>query len=232
MTILRTTRCPGLPMSLTDFEDCYQIMCEALRSCANLEFKALSCATSCVLNSTRPLQGAELQTAVQLYVSHRLVQARECSMPNQALEDYRVSTTRPHLWYKPSLFSLDEQGQIQFTSQAMPAFLQSFRIRGIDTSHRTIAVICLAQIECESGINNLRARETPYPVAFTTYARENWEHHVQMAEKKSLMFSDPTLRSQVLGSCFFETSTSLSDLFSTFCLNRDDDEDWVLVGGE
>lgn len=159
--------------------DCYRCLSDVLMMSKDQNLDSLTCAIALVLTSVRPLHRLELQAALKvcrLEASGWLV---------GSFHPGRVQRCSP--W--ESMFRCTELEFVHFSLRYMPTFLQSFRIRGIDTSHRTIAVACLAQMEMDSGV---QANSKDCISSFSEYARQNWRHHYQAASRKSL-FSPSTL---------------------------------------
>ncbi|KAK5098422.1 hypothetical protein LTS08_006555 [Lithohypha guttulata] len=122
------------------------------------DFDDWSYALSCVLNSVRPLRVVELQ------------------------EDQTDALPLINALQHPStVFREDDAGYVNFLSPAMYTYLRTFRIKGLDPSHKTIASICLAELASIKAANNADTGARDGGSAFATYAREHWRYHCEAA---------------------------------------------------
>lgn len=152
---------------------CQQVLSRGFCMCRNHDSEDLACAISCTLSSSRPLHTSELQDAVAM---HAYAQHSREEWRDRSTMEFRIWLAR-----FGALFAVDDTGYIFFGIAEMSYFLRSFRIRGIDASHRTIAMICLAFID----LNDQWSVES-ISCPFSSYAAQNWEYHYQIAARSSI----------------------------------------------
>lgn len=164
-----------------EFERCRQMLKHAIKHCLKLEFAYIVSAISCILNSLRPLHAREVDTATSLFV--------EYADSKQSSHDEDQLTGKAWFDRCESLLVVDNAGIVRFASGFMPQFLRQFRIRGIDTTHQTIATACLIQIDLDEAAENhpLAASMPCLPVdphlVFSGYAEKYWRKHCRNAEQ-------------------------------------------------
>lgn len=162
----------------SELEECRQALRRVFEDCSMPEFQSISCAISCVLNSGRLLTRCELVAAANLFLLDNGIPIRE--QQRIRVEDW-LRKCHPIL-----LDTLD--GKIDFVhSRAMKAFLRSFRIRGIDTSHRTLGVVCRNYIELSRHLmRDVRTQSIGLGVhqavkALSEYVTAFGNHHLRLA---------------------------------------------------
>lgn len=133
------------------------------------------------------------------------------------------------------LFIVDRHDCVSFGLPEMSRFLTGFRIRGIDASHRTIAMISLAFREL-----NISEKAPDMPMDFRGYAAENWHRHYQIATRTSISLRYERLNRQssrpgdtrrVTRGCrrgVSPTLDSVSHRLQTLDIDSDADE-WVFL---
>lgn len=163
---------------------CQGVLSRAFCMCQDHESEDLACAISCSLNSCRPLHTSELQDAV---IMNAYSQRSERCWRGRSPIEFQTWLAKFGM-----LFVVDKAGYILFGIAETSYFLRNFRIRGIDGSHRTIAMICLACMELS---NQWPVISIPSP--FSTYAAQYWEHHCHIAARSSmsLRYEGPPRRS-------------------------------------
>lgn len=155
-------------------QNCSTALNDALELCSHEDFLRLSCAISCVLNSDQNLTTVALWDAVALYVDGSTVNKSEA-----ALAEW-------HAWIHRfrSIILAESRGRVTFTLSAMPDFLRSFVIRGIDASHRTIAIVCLAQLTIESEVR-CEGKDLDRS-DLSIYVEKHWRWHRNLAYRSNI----------------------------------------------
>ncbi|KAK5074933.1 hypothetical protein LTR64_001138 [Lithohypha guttulata] len=143
-----------------------------------------SSATVRIMIFAKPLRVHELEDAVTLS-TWMLLQQFPSTIPPSSPEDNST-----WLRYFELLLKTNVEGQVSFKQHAMAFFLQRFRIEGIDTSHRTIALLCNELNELEgfvpdTGINGQPVSQRTTS-SFATYASKHSQYHYHIASKSSL----------------------------------------------
>lgn len=199
----------SLSISPASIESCRQALLTSFRLCNNDEFQRLSCVISCTLNSVRPLKISELEDAVATSLG---LQPHQSSLSTLKMRDFASWVCK-----FGAIFKLNDRGEVLFLQDAMNHFLHGFCVQGIDASHRTIAMICLEQIELEAEFEDWEKVEGEQS-AFLNYAKQHWQHHYQIAGKKSLFLKSDRKRrySELSGRSSIDLmSSSTSDLEPT-----------------
>ncbi|KAJ9658071.1 hypothetical protein H2198_003909 [Neophaeococcomyces mojaviensis] len=126
-----------LPVS--EFSAVKETFLRTFKRCSELLFLSVSCALSCVLRSFRPLHKIEITGAVVLFLASRSISTSEvvCN------EDLSLS------WLSQcsEILCEDENGYVSFARTSFQLFLLNYRVEGIDSTHATIATICLLHLE-------------------------------------------------------------------------------------
>lgn len=168
----------------TSLEQCREALLKVFRYCTDHDFRQVSCVISCVLTARRPLKIQELVGAVKLS-TWMLQQQFPLSIPSTSTQDNSA-----WLRYFRFLLKTNVEGQVSFKQHAMAFFLQRFRIEGIDTSHRTIALLCNGLNEFEGFVPdtemNGQAVSQRTTSSFATYASKHSQYHYHIASKSSL----------------------------------------------
>lgn len=174
-------------ISRTSFEQCRQNLLRAIRGSSDNDFQQFSCALSCVLTAERPLEFMELKDAVKLSTH---LQQWVFSRRSKLYQDGQGTG-----WLRAFgiVFATDNQDRVSFELAAMVPFLRRCHINGIDASHRTLATLCNEQNKLDSNDLTAEAEADGWELlessnsAFSSYAKTYWHHHVQLAQKTSLM---------------------------------------------
>lgn len=177
--------CPAINRS--DFEECRQALRRTFQDCNQAEFRFVTCLIPCVLNCVRWLSRPEILAAATLLnpdrYSTKLVNANQWSQEEHWLQKCS------------SIITETPGGNMIFHSQAMRVFLRSFNIPGVDTSHRTLALICRNQIELNRHFN---VALPPDPngsgilgavQVFSLYATAFGNHHLKVASLTSMILT-------------------------------------------
>lgn len=149
----------------------YDICCQQLRSVLDREcavgFLCICCAISILSTRLRPLHKEEITAAVKL----------NTSMCGESADHFCLSVSN-------QMMVENSNGVVDFVNSRMKDFLQTFHIRGIDTSHKTIANICKMQHDLDnSNVQQTLAFEANLHVnsAFSGYADKYWRMHQKQA---------------------------------------------------
>jgi len=170
----------------TNLEFCRDSLGTALRKCPNSKFAHVAAATSFVLTSFQPMQTSEISAAVEVFVEG----------PQGISRQGGAEANRPwHGWLEicDTFLTEDSAGFVHFTEFHMLCFLRSFRVSGIDASHRATATACLIQVrldgclDCRKSGAFHRLSESSTSTAFSIYADKFWKEHCRIARKSSLM---------------------------------------------
>lgn len=188
------------------FEGCRQVLLRAFGLCSDKAFQQLSCTISCVLSSARPLNVTELQAAVKIFF---VALRQERLVSSVTVKDFTIWLRK----FEP-LFKWDDGGYVSFGQSEMQYFLRNFCIQGIDASHRTIAIICLEQIELQSSVEGWDSMEGE-GCAFSRYATQYWRYHHQIARKTSLFLKYNRTRRKMSRSGETSKASSVSDSATT-----------------
>lgn len=124
----------SLAMTCSLLEQCRQALRTTIRNGDEKDFGFLCCALSCLLNSYRPLSRRELLVAVFIYLCN--------FQQNDTTLDAELEELHRRLRKCDQILEERPDGTIVFHSEAMPYLLRNYAISGIDTSHRTWAIIC------------------------------------------------------------------------------------------
>lgn len=169
------TRTFGKPPPITreGLRRSQMVLLRALRTCAEDHAEDLACVISCILSGFGRLNVSELRSAVAMHAYA------------QRSERYWIdhSTANFHAWLVSfgTMFAIDGASYVCFAVAEMPHFLSNFRIRGIDGSHRTIAMISLAFVELQASV-----RAHGMPLDFWGYASGNWRQHYHIAARSCI----------------------------------------------
>lgn len=163
-----------------ELQHCPEILRTVFEGCQQEVFVRVTCAISCVLSSEQRLSVQALSEAVALYMEYQehTISARECMIAFQS-----------SLTMLESLFSTTASGQLTFTTPTMPQFLRTYPIRGIDVSHRTIAMLCREQMQRIHEEEHENRQPAHDRSAFSAYAVQNWQHHYRIAKRTSLFLN-------------------------------------------
>lgn len=147
----------------------------AFRTCPRNNFPSLACSISCVLGSKEQLSVSALCEAVNLYLEHT-----DRLAAHKGVKEFGC-------WLRTfgDLFTIQESALVIFALPSMKTFLTSFPIQGIDSSQKTIAMLCLAQVELDCG-NNPTIDDAGDLSEFSAYASANWKQHQRIARKSSI----------------------------------------------
>ena len=92
------------------------------------------------------------------------------------------------------LFEEDARGLVRFALPAMGRFLRKYRVRGIDASSKTLALLCLAQTELDGAPQRNETNGIRQSSLFSVYAKQNCRRHCREAEKSSLAVRSARVR--------------------------------------
>ena len=151
---------------------CCQKLKRAISQCSEMELVQLSCSISIILRSTRNLNRDELFPATTLAASSQ--SQDDGSLRRLRDEDVQNSTAFE------LIFKIEDCGSIVFADRAMTDLLMNFGIAGIDASHDTIAYACQRQEWLNEAVplpEDLQMLSRHRMSAFSSYARENMQHH-------------------------------------------------------
>lgn len=158
-------------ISEQDFDICRRDLRSCLERCG-AAFSIFCFAISLVLNSFRPLHRQELEAALAV-LSQQNISTDAIKQDGTA----NGFVFEENDWLRTSEVFMTETtcGNVDFRMPTMKAFLRLVPIRGIDSSHRTIAVACRRQVIADTSQHN-------FMTAFSGYATEHWAKHVKIAE--------------------------------------------------
>lgn len=156
---------------------CRDTLRRVFMACSQEQFSNICCAISCVLNSSRPMLLRELDGAVCLHIRHERVSSQVEQRKSMEMDWW----TRCEL-----LFEENTAGLVRFALPAMAWFLRKYRIRGIDASSKTLALLCLDQMELDGAAQRDDSRRVWQRSPFSVYAEQNWRRHCREAERSSL----------------------------------------------
>lgn len=157
-----------------DMQKCSIVLRKAFQVCDDAMFPELACVISCVLSSGQNLSMAALRDALAIFVDGTSpeISKRSVSDFSEWLGKFRY------------LFVVKGSDRVAFKLPSMTQFLLSFTIRGIDASHRTIAIVCLAQVM--SDIENQRRCKHNTRSDLAMYAERNATRHKLIAERSNI----------------------------------------------
>lgn len=157
-----------------DLQKCSVALKRALQMCDDANFPQFACIVSCVLSSEQQLSVEALRDALAIFVdgTSAHLSERKTSELREWLESFRY------------LLTIGASDKVAFKSPAMPKFLLSFTIRGMDASHRTIAIVCLAQILSE--IEQQHWYDQNSSSDLSVYAKRNVIRHKVIAERLNI----------------------------------------------
>lgn len=172
-------------ISRTDLDHCRQALRRTVRDCDSAEFRSVSCLISCLLSSARWLTRREILAATTLLYRDRVFK-KPMNLNQRSQEE--------HWLHKCNHIVVETlKGHVIFRSTAMRTFLRSFSIQGIDTSHRTMALICRNQIELDRRF----ARDVTSQIdrsdifravqIFSPYVSEFGSYHLKAASLTSMI---------------------------------------------
>lgn len=166
-----------------ELEQCRQALQVLFRDCRQSEFEDICCAISCVYSSVRPLSRDELSAAINLYSLGRDWK--------KAMEDEQWTQLDQWFYKCRSIFVETLDSKIDFVrSTSMRLLLRNVRIPGIDTSHRTLGILCRNQMELQSfhARNGVARPDLVRDMqAMSTYVREFGSRHLQAASLTSII---------------------------------------------
>lgn len=153
---------------------CSVALQKSFQVCDDASFPQLACSISCVLSSGQHLSVAALRDALAIFVdgTSAEVSKRRTSELSKWLRKFKY------------LFAVKTSARVVFKLPEMTEFLLSFTIRGIDASHRTIAIICLAQIM--SDVENQHRFDQNARSDLAIYAERNAIRHKLAAERSNI----------------------------------------------
>lgn len=172
-------RSPAETSQETDIRSCPRILREALCQTSDRDRTLLLCAVSCVLGSNQQMSVDALRGAVMLYAWN----LDECPMP------LSLGIFRQWLGNFARIFRVNHSDLVAFAIPAMAQFLRTFPARGLDASQRTIAMLCLAQVQLDSKHDCREELSRQSSIGFSQYARDNSHYHEQTAARCSLSLS-------------------------------------------
>jgi len=168
-------------LPLAEFSTIKETLLETFKSCSELLFLSVSCALSCVLRSFRPLHQNELAGAVVLFLASRSVSVSEVACDKDLSVGWLSQCS--------AVLTVDERGYVSFARTSFRLFLQSYRVEGIDSTHATIATICLLQIQiqtCQRSSSQPSAECAKLwnsaSSATAKYATEFWVQHYRCVQ--------------------------------------------------
>lgn len=174
-------------MSSHSFEQCRQSLIRAIRGTTDIEFQQLSCALTCVLTARRSLALAELEDALGLWAT---IAPWGSAVGSRQL----ASRKRPAcLRTFDIIFEVDAHDRVSFQIPGMVSFLQRCRIKGLDSSHRTLATLCNEQNKLDSVDLKFEAEADGWELldhnsgVFSGYAKKYCHYHLSLAQRTSLM---------------------------------------------
>lgn len=186
-----------LIVNRSDLEQCRQALRRVFEDCSTSDFQTISCAISCVLNSGRPLTRYELTAATNLF---HLDKDWEVSIREQQWIQVNDWLRKCH----PILRETPDGKIVFLHSRAMKAFLRSFRIRGLDSSHRTLGVICRNHIELDRRPMQDARNQSMRPgirravQALSEYVTAFGNHHLRLASFTGMTELRPQEKSRAL----------------------------------
>lgn len=194
------------PLSLEAFETCRQILISSFTACNDTEFQLISCAISCIMAAVRRLHVSELQGGIAIYFEAQY----QSDFATKMTQDEFVATIQRHIF----LYKVEQDQTVSFSHCGMATFLQNYRIKGVDASNRTIAMICRAQIQTYQSYN-FRSQYTDHSFSFLDYAQRYCQYHCQIAMRTclSLDFDKPN------------DTVDISDQFAVLQI----EDDWMYV---
>lgn len=209
----RWSKTSDLGTIVTELESCRQNLKQTFRNSDGQSFAYVCCAISCVLNSRNPLHISAINVAVTLVINHR----------RTVQDPHEYESIAGRRWFEACSLVLhkDTKGRVHFRTAAMPLFLWAFCIRGLDASHRTIALACLIQTQLDR-LSSMRSRDAApavsFPLAssrFSAYAASNSDYHCEKAG---------TLREWFLSQEPRPEAVSAEDRVKSTCLAKVQDE--------
>lgn len=148
-------------------EECSQKLASTLLAGGNSRFDVVSCCISCTLVAARPLSVPELMDGVTTYF--------EAQRKPSPISGMRTVDFLNWLQQYDHPFLINGNIQVTFEHEMMPHFLETIPVRGIDNTHRTLALICL---------QTKRRAEESHPrtnSALASYALHFWKYHCNNA---------------------------------------------------
>lgn len=175
---------PGAAVDKTECGRCCRSLQKTFQNCGQIPFARICCALSLVLNSLQILQKDELTAAVSV------VMASYQKFRQEGGDGKDLQQTSTNDWFQTAnaLLEVDESGFVCFKVPSMKDFLRAFWVRGIDSSHKTIATACLTQTAIDKPGEPDDSRKDPSTLAyrcsaFSPYASQHCELHVRKAEE-------------------------------------------------
>lgn len=172
-------------VSTFDLEYCRQALRKTFQDCDKTEFRLVTRLISCILSCARWLSRREILAAVTLFDPERTSE-RPANASQRSQGD--------HWLRKCNLIIMETlEGNMAFRSSAMEFFLRKFMIKGVDTSHRTLALICRRQREfeerCPTDIASLNNRSDVLRAAqvLSPYVSTFGDHHLKAASLTSII---------------------------------------------
>lgn len=137
-------------------------------------FDVISCALSCILVAVRLLSVPELIDATTISLEAQDKAALTRGMQTHDFLYWLRQREHP--------FHIDENLRITFEDKNMPHFLRKVPVRGVDNTHRTLAMICLRRMQkCENSDARRNPSDDTSPLM--DYAACFWKHHCELAAR-------------------------------------------------
>lgn len=167
-----------LILPISEFSAVKENFVKFFSQCSEILCLSISCALSCVLRSFRPLRRMEIAGAVILFLASRSVSTSEFACE----KDLSAS------WLEEcgGILAEDENGYVHFAQSSIRFFLSNYQIHGVDSTHATISMICLSQVEIQTS---QRVRQNAQSAcgkaqllaatALSEYAGQFWVRHYQ-----------------------------------------------------
>lgn len=157
--------------------ECPHLLQDMLLESEQADFRPIATVLSCVLNKRGKLSRRALQEAVEL---HARLERRSAPIYNEQL-DFQEWLKRLY-----PVIATTSAGHIEFGHRAMPSFLHAYPLRGIDASHRILAMLCLAQRRLDMDSRRYVLGDGPSKHSFALYAATHWQSHCRIARQSSL----------------------------------------------
>jgi len=175
-------------LGVVEVELCCQGLEKTFQRCDHIQFSQICFALSLVLRSLERLEQDELNIAVLLVMANR----QRFKPGLQAATDPQQVSANNWLQIADAILEVDSSGFVCFRTASMGEFLRTFWIRGIDSSPRVIATVCLSQVKIDKASTNdslifldlLMYRNS----AFSLYASRHLEAHLREVQNLGLDF--------------------------------------------
>lgn len=195
---------------------CCTSLMDFLRECEH-NFSIASTLLTCVLNGIRPLHKLELKAVIE--ISRLDLISIETGKNTFDVVDQLLELST-------SLFVEDHSGYIRFKLPSMYNFLHSFGVDDIDSSHTTMASVCLLALQEPTGDYHDHGLNKVPGSAFVAYAQKYQQSHSRKAAASGLNFGIDSVDKQTC------TDTGLAEVVPQRLRDlavSDTDEDWISV---